>query len=215
MVRKSAVAGALGVAFALLCAGPALALSVSLVDAGGNTVSIDSVSGSSGDWYVGLTEDYLTDNPVWIEFEQQAGQSYSGDVYIEKIVHNGSGMLWRDFHMKLWTPTAGGGWTPSSNYDGLYFTGITSSGPFAQTWYDPNAVDELWLWDGVWNPCETYTLSFSVDGWGWTGGSISKFRLEQWPTDTGGPEPDVPEPATLLLTLAGVAGLALRRRFAA
>lgn len=214
MTRKTVVAGALGAAFALLCAGPAFAgLGVSVADAGGNTVSIDSVvDAGGGDWDVGITEDYLNTNSVWIDFEQQGGD-FTGDVEITKEIHNGSNVTWRDFHMKLWTPAAAGGWVPSPNDDGLYFTGISATGPFGQVWFNANDIDELWLWDGVWNHCETYTLVFNVGGWGWTGGSVPLFRLEQWPTDTGGP--DVPEPATLVLTLAGVAGLVLRRRLAA
>jgi len=212
MVRKSVVAGALGVAFALLCAGPVLALSVTVADDGGNTVSVDSVVPDSGNWDVGVTEDYVNTNSVWLELQQQPGQGYGGDVRFEKSITNSTNLLWRDFHMKLWVPNDFGGWIPSPNDDNLYFTDVGLTGPFSEVWFEPSDIDELWLWDGVWNPSETYTLSFSVGGSGWRNGNVPHFRIEEWPTDTGGPDGDVPEPATLLLTLAGVAGLALRRR---
>jgi len=210
-MRKRLLFFSLALLSALLCAGSALALDVSIVDNGGNNVTIDSVSsGSGGNWYVGITEEYQSVNSVWTGYTQQAGASYAGNVYIEKAVTNNSGLLWRDFHMKLWVIDNAGKWVPSPNNDGLYFQGITSSGPFSQTWYDPNAVDELWLWDGTWNVGETYTLAFSVGGWGWSGNSVPQFRLEQWPTDTGGPS--IPEPATMLLLGLGLVGLAGARK---
>jgi len=208
-MKKFLLIFGLCVIFSVLVVTSAFALTVSLVDSGGNTVSINSViAGSGGNWYVDITEDYLTVNPVWLEFTQQPGATYA-DTFIEKTVTNSTNLTWRDFHMKLWVQDKTGAWTPSPNNDGLYFTGITSSGPFAETWYNPNQVDELWLWNGVWNTGETYNLAFSVDGWGWTGGSVPNFRLEQWPTDTGGPS--VPEPASILLMLIGIAGIAIKR----
>ena len=138
-----------------------------VVEDNGNSVSIDSVAHNQDPayWSVGISETFVGMASVWIEFDRGMCTPW-GPLHITKSVTNDTDTTWEDFHMKLWVPRyCGDGWKPSPNDDGLYFSAVWDTGPFGQSWFDPNGVDEIRLWDGTWAPGETYALSFAITGW--------------------------------------------------
>ena len=149
---------------------------------------------------------------ICVELQNNTGAAIVLNV-VKNIHNNDQSGLWlmSDFHNALLVPDGLGGWKPSSDTDGLFFTGppVTPDiGPNPNAWSQPNwrnsenpAKDTLDFFappGGALAFCQWVTIGFQV-----TVPAGARFNLDQHPTW-------VPEPATLLLLSFG--GLTLLRK---
>jgi len=140
----------------------------------------------------------------------------TGDWTVWKYIYNGSPYKWTDYHIKLQTMNAAGGWVDSPESDGISFGQPT---PFDE-WLKNVKVDINGVYVGGWHvnrtnqpvdkldfffdtfviqPGQTLSLHFDMTDFG-----SNTWRLVQVPT--------IPEPQTYALLLLGLAGVGLMVR---